>query len=65
MMPQSVVGVYVIFVEMLVTPLMNARNECLGTFGPELCATQVEDQSFMFIEECIDPRVTKENQVLL
>jgi hypothetical protein len=29
-------------------------------FGLELCATQVEDQSFMYIDECIDPRVTKE-----
>lgn len=28
--------------------------------GPELCATQVEDQSFFFIEECIDPRVARE-----
>lgn len=28
--------------------------------GPELCATQVEDQSFFYIEECIDPRVARE-----
>lgn len=28
--------------------------------GPELCAAQVEDQSFFYIEECIDPRVVKE-----
>lgn len=27
---------------------------------PELCATQVEDQSFFFIEEDIDSRVAKE-----
>lgn len=28
--------------------------------GPELCATQVEDQSFFFIEEDIDPRMARE-----
>jgi hypothetical protein len=28
--------------------------------GPELCAAQVEDQSFFFIEECIDTSVAKE-----
>lgn len=28
--------------------------------GPELCAAQVEDQSFFFIDECIDPRVALE-----
>lgn len=36
-------------------------KECLPwNFGPELCATQVEDQSFFHIEECIDSRVTQE-----
>lgn len=30
--------------------------------APELCATQVEDQSFLFIEENIDPRVAKEKE---
>ena len=29
-------------------------------YGPELCATQVEDQSFFYIDECIDPRVARE-----
>ena len=29
--------------------------------GLELCAAQVEDQSFFFIDECIDPRVATEN----
>lgn len=28
--------------------------------GLELCAAQVEDQSFFFIDECIDPNVAKE-----
>jgi len=32
--------------------------------GPELCAPQVEDQSFFFIEECIDPRVSKEKECI-
>jgi len=32
--------------------------------GPELCAAQVEDQSFFFIEECIDPRVSKEKECI-
>jgi len=30
--------------------------------GPELCATQVEDQSFFYIEENIDPRMAKEKE---
>lgn len=30
-------------------------------FGPELCAAQVENQSFFYIDECLDPRVAKEN----
>jgi hypothetical protein len=30
--------------------------------GPELCATQVEDQSFFFIEESIDPRMAREKE---
>jgi len=28
--------------------------------GPELCATQVEDQSFFYFEENIDPRMARE-----
>ena len=28
--------------------------------GPELCAAQVEDESFFYIDECIDARVAKE-----
>jgi hypothetical protein len=28
--------------------------------GLKLCAAQVEDQSFFYIEECIDPRVAME-----
>lgn len=36
-------------------------KKCLPwNYGPELCATQVEDQSLFFIDECIDPRVAKE-----
>jgi hypothetical protein len=30
--------------------------------GPEFCAAQMEDQSFFFIEECIDPRLAKEKE---
>jgi hypothetical protein len=29
-------------------------------YGPELCATQIEDKSFFYIKECIDPRVARE-----
>lgn len=29
-------------------------------FGPELCVAQVEDQSFFYIDECIDSRVAQE-----
>lgn len=32
--------------------------------APELCATQVEDQSFFFIEECLDLRVSKEKDCI-
>jgi hypothetical protein len=28
--------------------------------GPELCATQVEDQSFFYIDELVDPRIARE-----
>ena len=36
-------------------------KKCLPwNYGPELCATQVEEQSFFFIEECIDSRVAIE-----
>lgn len=38
-------------------------KRCLPwNFGSELCATQVEDQSFFFIEECIDPRIAREKE---
>lgn len=30
--------------------------------GPKLCATQVEEQSFLFIEENIDPRISREKE---
>ncbi|CAO2150011.1 unnamed protein product [Urochloa humidicola] len=36
------------------------RREPLWNFGPELCAAQVPDQSFFFIEEQIDHRALKE-----
>lgn len=36
----------------------------LWNTGPELCAAQVEEQSFFFIEECIDPRVSKEKECI-
>lgn len=36
-------------------------KKCLPwNLGPELCATQVEDQSFFFIDELVDPRVARE-----
>jgi hypothetical protein len=36
-------------------------KRCLPwNYGPKLCATQVEEQSFFLIEECIDPRVAIE-----
>ena len=36
-------------------------KNCLAwNYGPELCATQVEDQSFFFIDELIDSRVARE-----
>jgi hypothetical protein len=36
-------------------------KRCLPwNYGPKLCATQVEEQSFFYIEECIDPRVALE-----
>lgn len=31
-------------------------------YGPELCAAQVENQSFFFIDESIDPRVSKDKE---
>ena len=34
----------------------------LWNTGPKLCATQVEDQSFFFIEECIGPRLAREKE---
>lgn len=36
------------------------RRCVLWNMGPKLCAAQVEDQSFFYIDECIDPRVSKE-----
>ena len=36
-------------------------KNCLAwNYGPKLCATQVEDQSFFFIDEYIDSRVARE-----
>jgi hypothetical protein len=36
-------------------------KKCLPwNYGFELCATQVEDQSFFYIEECIDPHIARE-----
>ena len=36
-------------------------KKCLPwNYGPELCATQVEEHSFFYVEECIDPRVALE-----
>lgn len=43
-----------------VTTHLNARKCLPWNYGPELYATQVEDQSFFYIEECIDPRATRE-----
>lgn len=34
----------------------------LWNSGPELCATQVKDQSFFFIDEDIDPRLAREKE---
>lgn len=36
------------------------RREPLSSFGPELCAAQVEDQSFFFIEEIKDSKASIE-----
>lgn len=36
------------------------RREPLWNVGPELCAAQVEDQSFFFIDEVKDPKATME-----
>jgi hypothetical protein len=33
--------------------------------GPEHCAALVEDQSFFFIEECTDPRVSREKESIV
>lgn len=36
-------------------------KRCLPwNLGLELCAAQVEDQSFFFIDELVDPRVARE-----
>lgn len=40
----------------------NCRRCIPWNYGPKLCATQVEDQSFFFIEENVDPRVAKEKE---
>lgn len=32
--------------------------------GPKLCAAEVDDQSFFFMEECIDPRMAKEKEII-
>jgi hypothetical protein len=36
------------------------NRDPLWNFGPELCATQVPDQSFFFIDEHIDQRINRE-----
>jgi hypothetical protein len=36
----------------------------LWNTGPELCAAHVEEQSFFFIEECIDPKISKEKECI-
>lgn len=36
----------------------------LWNTGPELCVAQVEDQSFFFIEENIDPRISREKECI-
>ncbi|CAO2200186.1 unnamed protein product [Urochloa humidicola] len=38
----------------------DCKREPPWNYGPELCATQVEDQSFFFIEERIDPRASRD-----
>lgn len=40
----------------------DCRRCVLWNTGPKLCAAQVEDQSFFFIKECIDPRLAKEKE---
>lgn len=39
---------------------LECRREPLWNAGPELCAAQVPDQSFFFIEEQIDHKASKE-----
>jgi hypothetical protein len=38
----------------------DCKNEPLWNYGPELCAAQVDDQSFFYIEEHVDHRAIKE-----
>ena len=38
----------------------DCRREPLWNFGPELCASQVPDQSFFFIDEHVDHKLMKE-----
>jgi hypothetical protein len=38
----------------------NCRREPLWNLGPELCAAQVPNQSFFFIDEHIDQKVLRE-----
>jgi hypothetical protein len=40
------------------------KRSVLWNTGPELCAAQVEEQSFFFIEECIDPKISKEKECI-
>ena len=41
--------------------LLMTVKKCLPwNFGPELCAAKVQDHSLFYIDECIDPRVSKE-----
>jgi len=36
-------------------------NNCMPwNLGPELCAAQVEDQSFFYIQEIVDPRLARD-----
>ncbi|CAN6320856.1 unnamed protein product [Urochloa humidicola] len=42
----------------------DCRREPLWHFGPELCAAQVPDQSFFYIEEQVDVRALKEKSII-
>ena len=38
----------------------DCKNCMAWNLGPKLCAAQVEDQNFFYIEELVDPRVARE-----